>query len=65
MVSGDSSGTVQLWDRQHGTLLQAFSQHNADVQAMAASTDGNTIFASGIDVQVCSMVIVSGCAAWL
>ena len=52
MVSGDSSGRLQLWDAQHGTLLQAFSQHKADVQALAASTDGNTIFASGIDVQV-------------
>lgn len=52
MVSGDSTGSVQLWDSQHGTLLQAFTQHKADVMAVAASTDGNTIFATGIDVQV-------------
>lgn len=63
MVSGDASGRVQLWDGQHGTGLQAFSQHKADVLAVAASPDGNTIFATGIDVQVgnlprfCSNVI--------
>lgn len=56
MVSGDSRGSVQLWDSQHGTLLQAFSQHKADVMAVAASTDGNTIFATGIDVQVCGIM---------
>ncbi len=56
MVSGDSAGSVQLWDSQHGTLLQAFSQHKADVMAVAASTDGNTIFATGIDVQVCGIM---------
>ncbi len=61
MVSGDSTGSVQLWDSQHGTLLQAFSQHKADVMAVAASTDGNTIFATGIDVQVCGIMhLVSG-----
>lgn len=52
MVSGDSTGTLQLWDGQHGTLLQAFSQHKADILAVAASKDGNIVFATGIDVQV-------------
>ena len=52
MVSGDSSGSVQLWDGQHGTRLQAFTQHKADVLAVAAAPDGNTLFATGIDVQV-------------
>ena len=52
MVSGDSSGGVQLWDGQHGTRLQAFTQHRADVLAVAASPDGNILFATGIDVQV-------------
>lgn len=52
MVSGDSSGALQLWDGQHGTLLQAFQQHKADVLSVAASSDGNMIFATGIDTQV-------------
>ena len=52
MVSGDSTGAVQLWDSQHGTLLQAFHQHKADVLSVAASSDGNMVFATGIDTQV-------------
>lgn len=52
MVSGDSTGTLQFWDGQHGTLLQAFTQHKADILAVAASKDGNIVFATGIDVQV-------------
>ena len=56
MVSGDSTGTLQFWDGQHGTLLQAFSQHKADILAVAASKDGNIVFATGIDVQVSRML---------
>ena len=52
MVSGDSKGTLQFWDGQHGTLLQTFSQHKADILATAASRDGSMVFATGIDVQV-------------
>ena len=59
MVSGDSTGTLQFWDGQHGTLLQAFSQHKADILAVAASKDGNTVFATGIDVQVSFSVLAS------
>lgn len=57
MVSGDSAGAVQLWDSQHGTLLQAFHQHKADVLSVAASGDGNTVFATGIDTQVHTFVM--------
>lgn len=59
MVSGDSTGTLQFWDGQHGTLLQAFSKHKADILAVAASKDGNTVFATGIDVQVSFAVLAS------
>ena len=52
MVSGDSSGNVQLWDASHGTLLTGFRQHCADVLALAASPDGTTLFACGADPQV-------------
>lgn len=62
MVSGDSTGAVQLWDSQHGTLLQAFHQHKADVLSVAASGDGTMVFATGIDTQVhcvCTSVTTS------
>lgn len=57
MISGDSTGTLQFWDGQHGTLLQAFSQHKADILAVAASRDGSTVFATGIDVQVSTPIL--------
>ncbi|KAL4423732.1 hypothetical protein ABPG75_001033 [Micractinium tetrahymenae] len=52
VVSGDSSGNVQFWDGKFGTLLARFSQHQADVLQLAASTDGNMVFAAGVDPQV-------------
>ena len=66
MVSGDSTGALQLWDSRHGTLLQAFTQHKADILAVAASKNGGTLFATGIDVQVSMpflIVFLSGFAA--
>lgn len=56
MISGDSSGAVQLWDGQHGTLLQNFHQHKADVLSVTASSDGTLVFATGVDTQVCFML---------
>ncbi|KAK9820486.1 hypothetical protein WJX72_010807 [[Myrmecia] bisecta] len=52
MVSGDSLGKLQFWDAQFGTLLYAFQQHKADILALAASPEGDLVFASGADVQV-------------
>ena len=52
MVSGDSGGNVQIWDASHGTLITGFRQHKADVLALAASPEGDTLFASGADPQV-------------
>lgn len=45
--SGDSGGIVQFWDGRFGTLLAGFSQHQADVLQLAASADGNMVFAAG------------------
>ncbi|GLC46942.1 hypothetical protein PLESTB_001544800 [Pleodorina starrii] len=52
LVSGDSDGAVQMWDSRFGTLLHRFTQHRADVLAMAATGDGATVFAAGVDSQV-------------
>jgi U3 small nucleolar RNA-associated protein 4 len=47
VVSGDSGGNVQFWDGRFGTLLASFRQHQADVLALAASPDGEFVFAAG------------------
>ena len=52
LVSGDSTGTVQFWDSQHGTLLQAHSNHKGDVNALAAAPSHNRVFSAGADGQV-------------
>ncbi|CBI19382.3 unnamed protein product, partial [Vitis vinifera] len=52
LVSGDSNGSVQFWDSQHGTLLQAHSLHKGDVNALAAAPSHNRVFSAGSDGQV-------------
>ncbi|XP_044475587.1 WD repeat-containing protein PCN-like [Mangifera indica] len=52
LVSADSSGTVQFWDSQHGTLLQAHSLHKGDVNALAAAPSHKSVFSAGSDGQV-------------
>ncbi|KAK4748340.1 hypothetical protein SAY87_014926 [Trapa incisa] len=52
LVSGDSSGSVQFWDSQHGTLLQAHSSHKGDVNALVAAPTHNRVFSAGSDGQI-------------
>ncbi|KAI4316603.1 hypothetical protein L6164_024569 [Bauhinia variegata] len=52
LVSADSSGSVQFWDSQHGTLLQAHSLHKGEVNALAAAPSHNWVFSAGSDGQV-------------
>lgn len=52
LVSADSTGSVQFWDSQHGTLLQAHSYHKGDVNALAAAPSHNRVFSAGSDGQV-------------
>ncbi|KFK32171.1 hypothetical protein AALP_AA6G206900 [Arabis alpina] len=52
LVSGDSAGTVQFWDSQHGTLLETHSNHKGDVNSLAVSPSHNRVFSAGADGQV-------------
>ena len=52
MVTGDSNGNVQFWDAQLGTRTAAFKVHAADVLALAASPEGDAVFAAGVDPQL-------------
>ncbi|GFR42935.1 hypothetical protein Agub_g3833 [Astrephomene gubernaculifera] len=60
LVSGDSDGAVQMWDSRFGTLLHRFTQHKADVLALAATEDGSCVFAAGVDSQVAQFARVTG-----
>ncbi|WIA12120.1 hypothetical protein OEZ85_012193 [Tetradesmus obliquus] len=52
IVSGDGDGAVQFWDGRFGTLLARHQQFAADVLALAASPDGASVWASGVDPRV-------------
>ncbi|KAJ7958273.1 U3 small nucleolar RNA-associated protein 4 [Quillaja saponaria] len=52
LVSADSSGSVQFWESQHGTLMQAHSLHKGGVNALAAAPSHNRVFSAGSDGQV-------------
>ncbi|GAB2293759.1 hypothetical protein Dimus_027972 [Dionaea muscipula] len=52
LVSADSTGSVQFWDIQHGTLLQAHTLHKGDANALAAIPSHRRVFSAGSDGQV-------------
>lgn len=52
IVSADQEGAVQFWDGRFGTLLNRHQQFAADVLALAASPDGQVVWASGVDPKV-------------
>jgi len=52
VVTADSSGRVCFYDGRHGTLVNRFRSHEADVLALAATGDGSHVFASGVDHKV-------------
>ncbi|KAE8704475.1 cirhin-like [Hibiscus syriacus] len=52
VVSADSTGSVQFWNGDKGTLLQAHLNHKGDVNALAAAPNLNRVFSAGSDGQV-------------
>ncbi|KAK7383236.1 hypothetical protein VNO78_28910 [Psophocarpus tetragonolobus] len=52
LVSADSSGSVQFWDAQLGTLLQAHTQHKGHAYALAAAPNQHRVFSAGSDGKV-------------
>lgn len=67
MVTGDSRGFVSFWDAVHGTAVAQFRRHAADVLALAASPDGRSVYAAGVDPQVVLYSRAAGAeeGAWL
>jgi U3 small nucleolar RNA-associated protein 4 len=60
IVAGDSGGTVSFYDGTFGTLLGRFNQHHADVLQLAASPNGNTVFAAGVDPKIAVFQKING-----
>nr|GEW89074.1 WD40/YVTN repeat-like-containing domain-containing protein [Tanacetum cinerariifolium] len=51
LMSSNSSGSVELWENLHETLLQAYSYHKCDVSALAASPSDSMVYSAGCDGQ--------------
>ena len=49
IVSGDSTGTLNIWDGKTYSLLQRIKGHEADILDIAISANGQTIFSGGMD----------------
>lgn len=52
LVSGDAAGRTCVWEGRHGGLLHAFALHAADVLCLAATPQGDKLFAAGVDAHV-------------
>ncbi|EGV64032.1 WD40 repeat-like protein [Yamadazyma tenuis ATCC 10573] len=52
IVSGDSTGSVKVWDLNTFTLLQSFNNHDADVLCIANDFNEEKIFTAGVDRKI-------------
>lgn len=51
-ATGDSTGSVKVWDANTFTLVNKFSVHEADVLTMARTGGGDKFFSAGIDRRI-------------
>ena len=65
LVTGDSLGKTQLWDRATGAPLASFKEHQSDVLAVAADPRGDIIFASGVDNKLCLFQRAEAAGRWV
>ena len=58
IISGDSTGKVQVWNGRFGTLRQSFQLHTADVLALVVGSAEDIVYASGVDNKVVQLQLV-------
>ncbi|VEL27606.1 unnamed protein product [Protopolystoma xenopodis] len=66
LFSGDSTGTLGIWNVDVGGLLFSFSSHRADILVLCRSPDEQTVFAAGVDstIRAFSVSLTSGGDIW-
>ena len=69
IISGDSRGTLSVWDSIMGTLIESHDSHAADILTITMSHDKNVIYCAGVDpiIRTFSKVVVksTGRAQWV
>jgi len=46
-ISGDSEGTIKVWDLSNGAELSAFAAHKSDVRSISINADGRYAISGG------------------
>lgn len=52
IISGDSTGSVKVWDLNTYTLLQSFNNHEADVLCITNDATEEKVFTAGVDRKI-------------
>lgn len=52
IISGDSTGSVKVWDLNTFTLLQSFNNHEADVLCITNDLSEEKVFTAGVDRKI-------------
>ena len=69
IITGDSQGTLCIWDPKMGVLIESHDSHAADILAIATSQDKKVIYCAGVDpvIRTFTEVIVrsTGRAQWV
>lgn len=64
IVSGDSTGSVKMWDKKFYSLLQNFKLHQADVLCLGTNASGDTLFSAGVDRKMQMYQLVDNKRKW-
>lgn len=51
-ISGDSTGSIKVWDLKHLVLQQSFQVHEADVLCLTKDATGEKFFTAGVDRKI-------------
>ena len=64
IASGDSTGSVKLWDKKFYALLQNFKLHGADVLCLVANYSGDLLYSAGVDRKTQMYQLVDNKKRW-
>ncbi|CCH45436.1 putative WD repeat-containing protein [Wickerhamomyces ciferrii] len=58
IISGDSTGSIKIWDFTHFTLLQSFKVHAADILTLTTDFNNESIFSAGVDRKIFKLQLI-------
>jgi len=50
IISGDDSGTIRLWDVEHGKEIQSLQEHKKGIQSLQFSKDHSMFISASVDM---------------